>query len=226
MRIDDESAWALEARYGCEPVAFAAATWNRYTRCLSPISSFVALDFETTGLSCAHDEIIELAAVRVGPGPSAAATLQRLVRPRRSLPPFITRLTGLTDDELARDGVDPCTAVEELVAFIGDDPIVAYNARFDLGFLHAACEKHRVHGGADGIHSCALALARDAWPALANHKLPHVADQLGCDGSGQHRALGDARRAAEVYRAATVELLGLHHLVSAESRARLARMAP
>jgi DNA polymerase III epsilon subunit family exonuclease len=161
----------------------------------------VVLDFETTGLSAYSHNILEVAAIRVMPGQDTCHYYQALVKQDRRLPKKITEITGITDD-MAASGVDPAEAVEGLLGFVGQDPIVAYNAVFDIGFLNAACEKHITAKFKRGGHSCALKLARRTWDWLPNHRLGTVASHLKLDLSGQHRALDDARRAAEVYRIA------------------------
>ena len=73
--------------------------------------SFVAFDFETTGLSTTIDSIIEIGAIKVVNGQvveTAEFTFQEFVKPfKRSLQPQVTELTGITkDDEVStiRDG--------------------------------------------------------------------------------------------------------------------------
>jgi len=166
--------------------------------CLSPTQSFVAIDLETTGFSADRDEIIEIGAIRLTPGQRQAPYLERLVRPTKALHPRIVALTGIDDALLGHKGVDPCDAIHELAEFIGDYPIVSYNAPFDLAFLDAACLYHSVSISA-GSTSCALALARHVWPGLPRYRLTDMATRLNLDMQGEHRALGDARRAMQVY---------------------------
>lgn len=179
--------------------------WGRYRRCLSLEQPFVALDFETTGLKAHRHKVIEIAAIRMVPGKGTAAYYHRLVRHPRKLSAKVVSLTGIDDTLLESEGVDACTALTGLVEFIGSDPIVAYNAPFDLGFLNAGCVQHSLSVAMRGGHSCALSLARRVWPGMSSYRLCDISAWLGLNMDGQHRALGDARRAAQVYRIASAD---------------------
>ena len=101
------------------------------------MEDYVAIDLETTGLSAAHDDIIELAALRVREG-RAAAAFERLIRIDKRLPVSITTLTGITDPMLAERGVPLKEALKEFLAFLGSDVIIAHNAPFDVSFLRGS----------------------------------------------------------------------------------------
>ena len=94
---------------------------------------WVALDLETTGLSSDEDQIIEVGAVRFR-GSETLDTFQSFVNPGRRLDPFITRLTGITDEDL-RDAPGISSVAAALAAFVGRSPLVGHNISFDLGFL-------------------------------------------------------------------------------------------
>lgn len=161
------------------------------------------LDFETNGLSPYKHHIIEIAAIRSVPGQAVLPYYQRLVRAPRKLPARIVELTGITDDLLNADGTTIEDALGGLLDFIGVDPVVSYNCSFDLGFLNASLDRHSITPEKRAGHSCAFKLAKKAWPWLSSHRLSAVAATFKLDMSGQHRALGDAKRALEVYRLAT-----------------------
>src|SRR5688500_6607588 len=78
--------------------------------------TFIALDVETTGLEAGVDEIIEVAAVKFR-GDEVLETFQQLVRPRQSLPLKITRLTGITEEQLA-DAPRFSAIAPDLVRFV------------------------------------------------------------------------------------------------------------
>ena len=95
--------------------------------------------------------------------------------------------------------------VDELLDFIGDDPLVAHNASFDFGFLNA--ELARV--GRPSLHEArkidTLDIARGRFPGLPN-SLDALCRRFGIDLSERtsHNALLDCRLLAEVY----IELTG------------------
>ena len=168
-------------------------------------TSFVVVDLETTGGSADRgDAIIEIGAVRVASG-RLAERFARLVNPGRRLPPFITRLTGITDAMLA-DQVDIRVAIAEFLTFAGDDVLVAHNARFDLPFLDAAL-RLTLGRAFHQPHFCTLRLARRLLPNLRRRSLDSLAGHLGIPVVDRHRALGDAIMTAEVL-LHILELLG------------------
>ena len=94
---------------------------------------------------------------------------------------------------------------DDLLAFIGDAPLVAHNAMFDLGFLNAELE--RAGKGAVGRERLVdtLLLARRRHPGASN-RLDDLCTRYGIDNSRRtkHGALLDAELLAEVY----LELIG------------------
>lgn len=183
-------------------------TWGRYRVCLDLSKPVIVIDIETTGLSPNRHTITEIAALRLLPGETHAATFHRLIRQSKKLPAAIVRLTGITDDLLAAEGVSACDAIRDLVEFIGSDPVISYNAPFDLGFITAACNQHSVTVQRRGGHSCALRLVRKVFPGLPSYRLPDISARFGLGLDGTHRAVGDAIRAAQVYRICSVDYYG------------------
>ena len=93
----------------------------------------VAIDIETTGLDPQKDAIIEIAAIRFN-GRRVEAEWLKLINPGRPIPRQITQLTGFTD-EMVRHAPPIYAVIQELSDFIGDDPVLGHNVRFDLSFL-------------------------------------------------------------------------------------------
>lgn len=104
---------------------------------INDISSFVAFDVETTGLSPQNDRIIEFGAVKYAGG-KEIDRFQSLVDPRMDVSPFITSLTGITNEEL-RSAPGLREILPEFMRFLGGLPVAAHNASFDKGFLERAC---------------------------------------------------------------------------------------
>jgi DNA polymerase III subunit epsilon len=167
---------------------------------------FVVLDLETTGLSARYNEIIEIGAILVEVGSMQHLAFQTLVRPSVPIPRNITALTGITQEMVDNDGIDISTALAQFVSFIGDLPLVAFNAPFDISFLEAAAAKCRL--SIVNPHSCALALARRAWPGLPSYKLSELAKMGNLPLDNAHRSMGDCERTAVVYLAAASKLHG------------------
>ena len=164
--------------------------WNHFDR-------LVMFDTETTGIAFGKDRIIEIGAValeRDGERGSFNALLR--LPEGQTLPPFITQLTGITDDQLAREGVDDSTAAEGLCRLLegAERPLLsAYNAQFDLNFLYyllrplgllPVLQKPRFLD--------ALTVYRDRrdYP----HKLCNAIEAYGLtEAENSHRAVDDAR---------------------------------
>lgn len=174
--------------------------------------TLVAIDLETTGLDPEADRIIEVGAVRFTPESGEIETFSRIVNPGRSIPPFIERFTGVTN-EMVRDAPTLADVGPGLEAFVGDATIVGHNVGFDMHYLRR-----------EGVHLRTLALdtaelARYLLPRLKSHSLSEVMAELGIETDAQHRALSDARTAAAVYRA----LMRRVETLPTDQRVQLAR---
>jgi DNA polymerase-3 subunit epsilon len=159
-------------------------------------TSFVVVDLETTGGAPDAEGITEIGAVRVVGGRLADA-FTTLVNPGRPIPPFVVGLTGITD-EMVATAPPIAEALPRFLAFAGSDAvIVAHNAAFDVGHLNAA-QRALVGRAIDGPTLCTLRLARRLLPEQKRRSLDAVADTLGIGCPDRHRALPDARIAAEI----------------------------
>jgi DNA polymerase III epsilon subunit family exonuclease len=165
---------------------------------------FIVLDIETTGLKPEKDEIIEVAAIRVNRDSQEHDSFRAFVKPRRKIPEKITSITGITQEMVERDGEPIEQVIRHFHEFVGEHRIVAFNAEFDMAFL-------RRDATAVGLEfrnevSCALDMARRAWPKRRSYKLKDLANDGGLDTSDSHRALGDCKRALTIYTAAVAQL--------------------
>ena len=93
----------------------------------------IILDFETTGLDLAKDEIIEVAMIKFRYSATDEITgvsdvFQSYNEPSVPIPALVTDLTGITNEMVAAHRIDRAT----LEAFVADASIViAHNAGFD-----------------------------------------------------------------------------------------------
>ena len=154
--------------------------------------SMVFVDLETTGLDTETSEIIEFAAVRVTDG-QPAGEFSRLANPGRPLPLAITRLTGITDRDLRRQPPSR-TVLGEFLQFLGDDVLVAHNARFDLGFLRDKSDGFCQNASIDTLELC-----RILYPTLEHHDLDTMAATLELETGDRHRALDDTRLLVQLW---------------------------
>lgn len=165
----------------------------------------IVFDTETTGLSPANgDRLVEIGCVELVNRVETGRTFHAYFNPGRAMPSEAEAVHGLSErflsDKPAFD--ERC---EELLAFIGDSPLVAHNASFDFGFIN-----HEL-GGCGRPTVCTsrmvdtLAIARQKFPG-AKHSLDALCTRFGVDRSLRikHGALIDAQLLAQVY----VELTG------------------
>ena len=162
---------------------------------------FIILDLETTGLSPLNDEIIEIGAVLITLGESSHKTFQQLIKPKKKIPARITTITGISQNMVDECGVTIEEALPRFLEFIGDLPLVTYNAEFDMGFLWSAAKKNNIE--IKNRYTCALKRTRRAWPGLPSYKLAYIAEVTKISDENQHRALGDCYRTAHIFLAAT-----------------------
>ncbi|MEG2950059.1 MAG: PolC-type DNA polymerase III [Clostridia bacterium] len=156
-------------------------------------SAIVVLDFETTGLSAAMDRIIEVGAVKLVDG-QIVDELSILCDPGVPLKPKIVDITGITDLML-RGKESPAEGVQKLLDFIGDCPVAAHNAPFDMGMLNAECDRMGISFHAPVLDT--LTFARRLFPAQKSHRLGAVCRMLGVSLKNAHRAVHDAAATAQ-----------------------------
>jgi len=77
----------------------------------------LSLDVETTGLDPINDEVIELAMVPFTYGVDGRVfevreAFQKMRQPKKAVPPEITALTGITNEMIAGQSIDPVEVAE------------------------------------------------------------------------------------------------------------------
>ena len=152
----------------------------------------VVLDFESTGLNTGTARIIEIGAVKLIHG-QIADTLSVLVDPGEPLPEKITEITHITDRML--EGQPKAEeALPQLMEFIGDLPLAAHNASFDVSLLRA--ELRRLGRSFEGPVLDTLTYARKLYPQMKSFRLGTLCRQLGVSLKNAHRAVHDATATA------------------------------
>ena len=158
-------------------------------------ASFSVVDVETTGLSANKNRIIEIAIVKIE-NLKITNKLHYLINPQTYIPPFITSLTGIDNDDVIGAPVFS-EIVEEVINFIGETVLTAHNFPFDSSFLNTEF----MLSGREFIneHSCCtLKIARNIYSDLQSKSLSSVANFLNLKNTNAHRALGDAEITAKV----------------------------
>ncbi len=175
-----------DQRFLCQGEGWGLANWQLFT----------ALDVETTGLSPRDNRVTEIALVRMW-GSHIVDQWSSLVNPGCVIPPYITRLTGISDAMVA-DAPSFCELIDTICSFIGESTLLAHNAPFDRGFVNAELRR----GGYKPLANRWLdtvVLARKYLPQLPNRKLATVAQHFGISTSDHHRAMADALMVAGIF---------------------------
>ncbi len=161
---------------------------------LDPEQDYVVVDVETTGGRGEHHRITEIGAVRVRDG-RIIEEFSTLLNPQRTIPPNISRLTGITP-EMVMDAPYFADIADAFERFLGGAIFVAHNVEFDYGFV--AREYRRLGRRFRMPKLCTCASMRKLYPGHRSYSLSNLCRDLGIPLTNHHRALCDARAAAEL----------------------------
>lgn len=159
------------------------------------MSSYVAVDLETTGLDPKRDKIIEIGALRVVDG-EIKERYETFVNPYRKLKEQIVTLTGITDSQ-----VETAPGIKEVIGefldFAGNLPILGHHVIFDYSFLKRAAVNEGHSYEANGVDT--LKLSRKFMPSEAKKNLKAACEYFGVEQSSVHRALADSQAAHQLF---------------------------
>jgi DNA polymerase-3 subunit epsilon len=163
----------------------------------TPVRLGLVVDVETTGLDSRRDEIIEIAMTPFTYGLDGAVfsvdeSFQGLRQPSEPISPEITAITGITNEMVAGQVIDPA-AVAKFAA--PASLVIAHNAAFDRRFLERFSDVFSTKPWA-----CSLSQIDWAAERFEGTKLAYLAQATGFF-YDRHRAMHDCL--------ATVELLAM-----------------
>jgi DNA polymerase-3 subunit epsilon len=165
----------------------------------------IVLDTETTGLDPLDGHrLVEVGCVELVNRIPSGQTFHAYFNPQRSMPAEAFAVHGLSD-EFLKDKLFFAEVADDLIAFLGDAPLVIHNAAFDLGFLNAELDRAGRSLIARERMVDTLLIARRKHPGGSN-RLDDLCVRYAIDNCRRtkHGALLDAELLAEVY----VELIG------------------
>lgn len=166
--------------------------------------TLIIFDLETTGLSPYHNEIIQIAAVKVRAGDwDDGERFETFVRPQNRVPSFITGLTGITNAHVA-DAPPPTDALMRFTRFVGEEDatLIAHNGPgFDMRFIAQNCIRHGLPVRQTRVID-SRAFSRKIWGGRGGHGLDAVLGRLGLSSQGvrRHDARGDVHLLAQAVR--------------------------
>jgi DNA polymerase-3 subunit epsilon len=165
----------------------------------------IVFDTETTGLDPYQgDRLVEIGCVELVNGFPTGNSFHFYLNPERDMPDAAFQVHGLSA-EFLKDKPLFAEICDDFLAFVGDAPLVAHNAMFDLGFINAELERCKKAAIQRERLVDTLMLARRRYPGGSN-RLDDLCMRFSIDLSRRtkHGALLDAELLAEVY----VELTG------------------
>lgn len=156
---------------------------------------YAIIDLETTGSSASQDRITEVA-IFIHDGEKVINEFSSLINPEKSIPPFITQLTGITNEMVA--SAPKFNDVAKEIAEITEGCIfVAHNVNFDYPFI----KKEFNHLGYNYQRKtlCTVRLSRKLLPGQPSYSLGNLCTNLGIVVQQRHRAIGDAAATVKLF---------------------------
>jgi len=159
------------------------------------VNRYAIIDIETTGGSAHHEKIIEIAMQVIEDG-QTVNEFQSLINPERSIPPFITRLTGITN-EMVQEAPKFYEVAREIIELTEDAVFVAHNVRFDFGFIQE--EFKRLGFNYSRKQLCTVYLSKKAFPGLRSYSLGNLIRHFNIEVEARHRAMADVHATSIIF---------------------------
>jgi DNA polymerase III alpha subunit (gram-positive type) len=161
----------------------------------------IYFDTETTGLKFAENHIIELAMLIVEDG-RIVEEYDEFINVGYDLPPKITEITGITDDDLITKGISEKSVADDLKSRLTPGTLmIAHNCQFDLSFVYYLLKRHFPDEAddlvekMDWLDTLTVLKDRKAYP----HKLIDAVRYYEVDEVNFHRAIDDTKALYDVY---------------------------
>lgn len=159
------------------------------------IKDYTCVDIETTGCQSKWSKIIEIGAVKVRDG-KVIDTFSELINPGVFVPPYITELTGITNDMVVdKKGIDEI--LPAFIEFAGDDILLGHNIRFDYSFLKQNAINLNLEFEKKALDT--LKIARKVHKELESRSLEFLCEYYGIKDEQHHRAFNDAEITSKLY---------------------------
>lgn len=159
------------------------------------MTSYVAVDLETTGIGTKREKITEIGMVKVSDG-EVVDTYHTMVNPYRPIPERIVELTGITD-EMVKNAPGIEEILPEVMKFCDGFPLLGHQIIFDYGFLAQAAANMNQKFEKEGMDT--LKLCRYLMPGTEKKNLGAACVYFGVVPDTAHRALSDAMSTYRLY---------------------------
>lgn len=155
---------------------------------LNESNLYAVIDIETTGGSPVNDKITEIA-IYIHDGYEVIEEYSTLINPERLIPPFITNLTGITN-EMVKDAPKFYEVARKIIEMTDRKKFVAHNASFDYNFIKNEFKNLGYDYNRDKI--CTVQWSRKLLPGYKSYSLGKLCDHFNIKINNRHRAAGDA----------------------------------
>ena len=156
---------------------------------------FAIVDIETTGDKPKNFKVIEIAII-LHDGQQELETYHTFVDPQEKVNPFISRLTGITDNDLI--GAPKFFEIAKKIVELTKNTIfVAHNVSFDYGVLRSEYKRLGYDYRLD--HLDTVQTARILFPGHDSYGLKNITKALGIPLTKHHRAIDDTKATAILF---------------------------
>lgn len=156
---------------------------------------YAIIDVETTGGSARQERVTEIA-IAIHDGKNVIDTFESLVNPERPIPPFIQKLTGITN-EMVEEAPYFYEIARKIVEMTDGCIFVAHNVKFDYMFIRSEFE--RLGYSYQRRQLCTSQLSKKLFPEIGRYSLDKLIDFFDIYTDTRHRAMADVLATVEVF---------------------------
>ena len=161
---------------------------------------FTVFDVETTGLSPVNNRMTEIGIVKVRGG-EIIDEFETLMNPGEFIPPYITQMTGITNEMVHKKPIfdELAPLILDFIGSKNSSSVIlgGHNVRFDYGFLNESLLRAG-HNKLEHPSLCTARLARRLSRSLPSKSLDSLKRHFGIHTKRKHRAIDDARATAQI----------------------------
>ncbi len=159
--------------------------------------NIVVFDVESTGTDVMTDEIVQIAAIRIGKDGETKETFMRFLRNDKSVGSS-EAVHGFSDEFLRENGEPPEKVLTDFLEFLRGAMIVGHNVTYDISILTSELERLDLPEPEFVGYFDTLDIFRRFYPNLPNHKLEFLGEHFSVKHKSSHNALDDVCATAEL----------------------------
>ena len=167
----------------------------------------VVFDTETTGLNVFHDDIIEIAAIRIKGGEVVGEPLDLYIETDKPISPMLgdkeNPMYAIYHEKMSTgELLSPSDALQRFLAYVGTSPILAHNANYDYNILDNNLQRYCKDTMQAHDIRCfdSLKLIRLLAPSLHSYKLESLLETFHLAGVNSHQAIDDVKATVSLVR--------------------------